>query len=145
MKKAVYVLVAVVIVLLLAGAISRAFNKERVKAFSQSVSQGGVNVNARDKFGGRTILMMAAFHGQTEAVKKFLKAGADTEARENKYGLTALIIAAFKGHTEAIRELLKAGANKRARSNDGETAFDFWQRRHKDHPDFQEISDLLRP
>ena len=45
----------------------------------------------------------------------------------------------------AIKELLKAGADIEARDNEGKTAFDMWQRHQKDHPDFQEISELLKP
>ncbi|MCY4042356.1 MAG: ankyrin repeat domain-containing protein [Candidatus Dadabacteria bacterium] len=50
------------------------------------------------------------------------------------------------GYTEAIRELVRAGAEKEARDNSGKTAFDLWQRKHdKNHPEYQEISNLLRP
>ena len=114
--------------------------------------------------------MWAAGLGRTEAIRELLKAGADIEARDNNSetarvfrelmgsaenigavgsignsGVTSLIWAAIKGRDEAIRELLKAGADIEAKDNDGNTAFDLWKREQKDHPDFQEISGLLRP
>ncbi|MCY4042731.1 MAG: ankyrin repeat domain-containing protein [Candidatus Dadabacteria bacterium] len=101
-------------------------------------------VNATRDENGEVTLMVAAYGGQTEAIRELLKAGADVNARDND-GYTALMEAALFGQTEAIRELLEAGADKRARNNDGYTAFDVWQEDRKDHPDFQGISDLLRP
>ena len=135
--------------------------------------KAGVDANARDVYGvtaliraagnGHTevirellkagvnldeaALMGAALNGHTKVIKELLKAGADIEARNNIFGETALMGAAHHGQTEAIRELLKAGADKRTSTNDddGLTAFDMWEILQKDHPDFQEISDLLRP
>ena len=103
----------------------------------------GANVNARDNKGW-TALLWAAFLGHTEAIRELVKAGANIEARSDS-DRTALVYAAFLGHTEVIRELVKAGANVNASTEYGNTAFDMWQSKHKNHPDFQEISDLLRP
>ena len=104
--------------------------------------KAGADVNARNN-NGATALMGAAGEGQTEATLELLKAEADVNARDN-LGQTALILAVVSGHTGAILELLNAGADKRARVS-GWTAFDAWQSNQKAHPDFQKISNLLRP
>ncbi|MCY4043184.1 MAG: ankyrin repeat domain-containing protein [Candidatus Dadabacteria bacterium] len=92
--------------------------------------------------GGRTPLMNAASEGDIEEIRRLL----DVNARDDE-GYTALMYAAMAVNvrTEAIRELLKVGADIEARNNNGMTALYLWQRYHKDHSDFQEISDLLNP
>ena len=60
-------------------------------------------------------------------------------------GSTALMRAASSGNAEAIRELVKAGADKRARDFFSFTAFDYWQKKYKDHPNYWTILKLLRP
>ena len=105
--------------------------------------KAGADVNARSNT-GKTALMWAAGEGQTEAIRELVKTGADVNARSNT-GWTALMWAALKGQTEAIRELVNAGANKRARSDSDNTALYIWQSEYKHHPNFWQISDLLRP
>ena len=108
----------------------------------KALLKAGADVNARES-DGWTALMEAAYKGQTGTMGVLLKAGADIEARDNG-GWTALMLAVRFGHTEAVRKLLKAGADTKARNDVGKTAFDWWQN-YKNHPNFKEISDLLRP
>ena len=128
--------------------------------------KAGADIEVRDHLGW-TALMRAAMLGRTGAIRELVKAGADVNARDNNGGGTSLIRAASggmrteaerqwatahmqqispgEGQAEAIRVLLEAGADKRARDNKDRTAFDWWQNRHKNHPEYQEISDLLHP
>lgn len=48
----------------------------------------GANINAPDRYAGRTALMVASLHGQTKAVMLLLARGADVNAHDEK-GLTA--------------------------------------------------------
>ncbi|MBQ9404731.1 MAG: ankyrin repeat domain-containing protein [Synergistaceae bacterium] len=68
-----------------------------------------------------TALILAAFQGETENVKKFLQAGSDVNAR-NIYGMTALMYAAEGNHSEIARILLQAGAEINAQNNEGSTS-----------------------
>ena len=107
------------------------------------------DIEARDN-NGLTALIWATSTGQIEVVRELVRAGANIEARSkidarSKIGGTALMWAAAVGQTESIKELLKAGADKRARDDYGRTALGAWQYFHKNRPDFEEISDLLRP
>ena len=70
---------------------------------------------------GRTPLMLAAFRGNIEAVRKLLACGAEVNAKD-KDGDTALMFAAFKGHAEIVSLLLRHGANVHVRAKNGWTA-----------------------
>ncbi|MEU5757474.1 ankyrin repeat domain-containing protein [Nocardia sp. NPDC047648] len=59
---------------------------------------------------GDTLLMLAAYHGHTEAVVALLKRSADPN-RANDKGQTPLAGAVFKGETEIVRHLTAAGAD----------------------------------
>ncbi|MEU1994392.1 ankyrin repeat domain-containing protein [Nocardia gamkensis] len=59
---------------------------------------------------GDTLLMLAAYHGHTEAVAALLKRSADPN-RANDKGQTPLAGAVFKGETEIVRHLTAAGAD----------------------------------
>ncbi len=72
----------------------------------------GVSPDAKDEK-GNPLLMLAAYHGRTEAVRLLLKAGAAPDGRNAK-GQTPLGGVAFKGHVEIARLLLEAGADPEA-------------------------------
>ena len=78
-------------------------------------------VNAR----GNTLLTVAAYNAQLDAVKLLLKRpGIAVDAR-NKMGMTALCAAAFKGQDAILAELLAAKADANAASPSGQTALMF--------------------
>ncbi len=69
----------------------------------------GYKTDTRDPE-NRTLLMYAAFNGQTEIVKMLIKAGADVNAQD-KTGTSALMFAASApGGAKTIQILLDAGA-----------------------------------
>ncbi len=68
-----------------------------------------------------TDLMVAAYSGDTEAVKALLAKGAEVEATDDR-GHTALMNAALGGHTRTVEVFLDAGAAVDARDNKGRTA-----------------------
>ncbi|MEU1546353.1 ankyrin repeat domain-containing protein [Nocardia sp. NPDC005745] len=59
---------------------------------------------------GDTLLMLAAYHGHTEAVAALLERSADPN-RANDKNQTPLAGAVFKGETEIVRHLTAAGAD----------------------------------
>lgn len=74
-------------------------------------------------------LLQAAFNGNLEQVKAFLKAGADVNAKADvgradfMKDWTVLIRAAYRGHTQVVKTLLKApGIKVNATDNVGGTA-----------------------
>lgn len=68
----------------------------------------GYDVNSRDQE-NRTVLMYAAFNGQTNIINILLTAKADVNAQD-KIGTSALMFAASGPGTEAVKILLKNGA-----------------------------------
>lgn len=56
-----------------------------------------------------SIIIQAAYHGNTEALTLLIQAGADVN-HGTKTGFTALFSAVSGGHVEAVRILLNAGA-----------------------------------
>ena len=84
--------------------------------------KGGLAVDARDAK-GNTLLMLAGYHGRTEAVKLLLKSGAMVDLRNDK-GQTPLGGVAFKGHVEIATLLLDAGADPVA-DQGGSTPVDY--------------------
>ena len=69
-------------------------------------------MNAVDGGPGYTALMLAAFHGRTEAVEALMSApGLDVNAA-NYHGDTALMLAEKQGHTTAVTALQHTPARK---------------------------------
>ncbi len=60
-----------------------------------------------------TGLHAAAWHGDTQAIRRLVAAGADTQARDGA-GRTALHVAAFASNDAAARALIEAGADANA-------------------------------
>ena len=89
-------------------------------AMLQEFSAAGYDLNTRDEK-GYTALILAAYHGQAQAVALLLKAGADPCAQDNR-GNTALMGAIFKGEVLIARRLLAAGCQPNQRNNAGQTA-----------------------
>lgn len=87
-----------------------------------------VDVNAKDEFFGRTVLMYAATGGYIDVVRVLLEKGADVNAQDN-IGMTALMWAVYdsydtmsEGHAATVRALLDSGANVNVKENNGEMA-----------------------
>lgn len=78
-------------------------------------------LNAR----GDTLLTVAAYAGQTDAVKLILRQPKCKVDIKNKMGLTALAAAAFKGHVEIAEVLVKAKADVNAQNGSKQTALMF--------------------
>ena len=78
-------------------------------------------LNAR----GDTLLTVAAYGGQTDAVNLILKQPKCEVDIKNKMGLTALAAAAFKGHVEIAELLVKAKADVNAQNGSKQTALMF--------------------
>jgi len=89
----------------------------------KSALKRGLDVDGKDPNSGGTILIGAAFAGQTQIVKLLLGKEPDIEAR-NKEGGTALFNAAFFCRTETLEALIEAGADVNARDKTGATALD---------------------
>lgn len=72
---------------------------------------------------GRTVLMLAAYHGNVKVVRLLLEkeSVSQVEARENE-GFTALMLAAQNGHGDVVSLLLERGCDVNARANQGQTA-----------------------
>ncbi len=70
---------------------------------------------------GRTSLMLAAKHGQVDAVRVLLESKADVNRMATFYGWTALAYAANAGHTEVVRLLLEHGADWNLKAKRGKT------------------------
>lgn len=68
-----------------------------------------------------TALMVAAFHGQNEAVKDLIKNKADPNM-QNIGGETALIYASRTGHIEVVKELIQNKADLNFKDRKGLTA-----------------------
>lgn len=76
-----------------------------------SYVDAGVPVNLTNQ-AGDTILMLASYHGHSEAVKTLVERGADVD-RLNDRGQSPLAGAVFKGEAEIVRVLTEAGADPR--------------------------------
>jgi uncharacterized protein len=74
---------------------------------------------------GDTLLIVAAYHGQSDAVAVILSQKGVTIDARNRMGLTALTAAAFKGQVGIARVLLKAGADVNAANGSNQTALMF--------------------
>lgn len=69
---------------------------------------------------GNTLLMLAAYHGNEEAVELLLTKGAEPDARNDR-GQTPLAGVAFKGHLGVAERLIAAGADPHADQGGGRT------------------------
>ena len=83
-------------------------------------AKAGYDLNTRDEK-GYTGLILAAYHGRSEAVDALLAAGADACAGD-KRGNTALMGAVFKGELRIARRLAGAACQPNQRNNAGQTA-----------------------
>lgn len=82
----------------------------------------GINLNAKEKSSGATVLMLASsYTGYTDMVEFLILNGADVNAADNE-GKTPLIWAASNS-VESARLLISHGAKINSRTNDGMTAF----------------------
>ena len=98
---------------------------------------------------GPSTIHQAAYQGNNEAVKRYLKAGTDVSAK-NKSGdreSTPLHYAAVRGHKETAELLIAEGADVNAKDDDGSTALDIAT--DPDNPDAsanasEKTADLLR-
>lgn len=72
----------------------------------------GVDVNLSNH-DGNTLLMLAAYSGNVDAVRALIERGADVD-RVNNRNQTPLAGAIFKKEEEVIEALLNAGADPRA-------------------------------
>lgn len=79
----------------------------------------GYNLNSADDR-GYTPLILAAYHGQAEAVTLLMQSGADPCAEDHR-GNTALMGAIFKGEVSIARQLMAADCNPNHRNNAGQT------------------------
>jgi ankyrin repeat protein len=82
--------------------------------------QAGYNLDVHDDK-GYTGLILAAYHGQRDAVEQLLAAGADPCAQDQR-GNTALMGAIFKGEVSIARRLLNAKCSPDQRNAMGQTA-----------------------
>lgn len=69
----------------------------------------GLPVNVTDS-DGNTLLMLAAYHGQLQAVRALISLGADVDLR-NTRDQSPIAGAIFKGEDEVVAELRGAGAD----------------------------------
>ena len=74
---------------------------------------------------GDTLLTVAAYAGEAEAVAMILKQPKCEVDAKNKMGLTALAAAAFKGHVGIAEQLVKAKADVNAQNGSRQTALMF--------------------
>ncbi|ALG69845.1 hypothetical protein VY88_11035 [Azospirillum thiophilum] len=82
--------------------------------------QGGTSPDTRLD-SGKTLLMIAAEQGLTDAVRVLLERRARTDLRTSD-GATAVMYAAWGGHDAAVRALADGGAELDATNSDGKTA-----------------------
>ena len=80
----------------------------------------GTDLNAGDPVNGSSPLIVAAFYGQTEAMKLLVQNGAKLDVQNNQ-GSTALHTAAFVCRPEAVAFLLEKGANPNLKNTYGRT------------------------
>ena len=100
---------------------------------------GGVSPNLSNQFSW-TLLMLAAFEGNTSIGQLLISRGADVNAT-NDFGETPLSLAAHQGHTPFIRDLLACGASTECRPH-GNNLGD-WLRTSSGLPD-DKISSILK-
>jgi ankyrin repeat protein len=84
---------------------------EKIKELTQTLIQGGANINQRYK-AGKTVLMKAVSKRDYEMIEILIKLGADLDVKDND-GNTALMIARYEGGAKSYNILKKAGASTR--------------------------------
>lgn len=89
---------------------------------------GGASVDSIDDY-GKTLLMIAAEAGQTEAVKILLKFGAKIDAVSSSCHFTAFMYAAQEGHGAILEILIKAGADVNLTCPNGLSALSYLKAR----------------
>jgi ankyrin repeat protein len=82
-----------------------------------------LNIDSRDKK-GYSPLMLAAYHGHSEAVKLLLSLSADIHSRDH-HGNSILMAATFNGHIDIVEILLQHGADPDACNYKKQTALVF--------------------
>lgn len=75
---------------------------------------------AEDKY--KTVLMLAARHGNANIIKALLNAGARVNDTNGLMGITALMVASQQNHADIVKILIKAGADTEAEDLVGNTA-----------------------
>lgn len=83
----------------------------------------GTDVNLQEPLSGSTLLMSAAFLGNTEVAKLLVERGADLEKRNND-GSTPLLTAAFMCRPEIAEFLIQKGAEINITNKAGSTPLD---------------------
>jgi ankyrin repeat protein len=86
----------------------------------QAVLDKGADPNATNDHGD-TILAIAAFKDEPDAVKLLLEAGAKVDAPSGKYQVTPLMLAMQENNPRVVPILLEAGADIEAKDVDGWT------------------------
>lgn len=81
------------------------------------------------RFFGAPVCVVAAVHGQLDALRLLEAYGADVNAAETPSGMTALIHAAAAGRKEIAAFLLDNGANPALADKDGWTAANYVEKR----------------
>jgi len=82
-----------------------------------SILSCATNINKN----GWTVLMMAAWRGDSKAVQALLDKGADVNEK-NKHGWTVLMMAAWRGDSKTVQALLDKGADVNEKDIYGTTA-----------------------
>jgi ankyrin repeat protein len=93
-------------------------SRHSLREIKTLLAKGG-DVNAKNQH-GTTLLMIAAFLGNSEIVKFFIDKGADVHLKDDR-GFTALMNAAESGNLEIVRLLIDKGADVNARDKPGPT------------------------
>ena len=77
---------------------------------ARDLVDAGCDINARDT-GGRTMLMLAAMHGDTGMVNALIEKGANSKAKD-KDGRNALMLATLGDHAEVVNVLARKRGNQ---------------------------------
>ena len=78
-------------------------------AINPSIATNYADVNARERWYGRTALMVAAAEGHREVVQLLIEAGSDLDLLDEE-GSSALSLARSYGHLDVAAQLAEAGA-----------------------------------
>lgn len=87
----------------------------RMDGAVQTLKKAGASINRG------SLLLFAAYRGQADLLKVFLKFGANPNKR-NRFGSTVLIHAICGQNTDAVQDLLKAGAKIELKDKYGDRA-----------------------